>query len=100
VKTTLADKALPCPLDRVNRRLRADRPDQLWLSVFTYVSTWSGFVDVAFIIDAFARRIVGWRASRAADAGFVLDALDQYRCQLLDHSRHPMNHFKADLGIP
>jgi len=61
VKTTIADKGLPCPLDRVNRQFRADRPDQLWLSDFTYVSTWSGFVYVAFIIDAFARRIVGWR---------------------------------------
>ena len=77
VKTTIADKGLPCPLDRVNRQFRADRPDQLWLSDFTYVSTWSGFVYVAFIIDAFARRIVGWRVSRTADAGFVLDALEQ-----------------------
>lgn len=77
VKTTVADKALPCPLDRVNRRFQADRPDQLRLSDFTYVSTWGGFVYVAFVIDAFARRIVGWRASRTADAGFVLDALEQ-----------------------
>ena len=77
VKTTIADKGLPCPLDRVNRQFRADRPDQLWLCDFTYVSTWSGFVYVAFIIDAFARRIVGWRVSRTADAGFVLDALEQ-----------------------
>ncbi len=77
VKTTIADKALPCPLDRVSRQFRADRPDQLWLSDFTYVSTWSGFVYVAFIIDAFARRIVGWRVSRTANAAFVLDALEQ-----------------------
>ena len=68
VKTTIADKGLPCPLDRVNRQFRADRPDQLWLSDFTYVSTWSGFVYVAFIIDAFARRIVGWRVSRPMPA--------------------------------
>lgn len=94
VKTTIADKALPGPLDRVNRQLRADRPDQLWLSDFTYVSTWSGFVYVAFIIDAFARRIVGWRASRTAGAGFVLDALEQAlhqrrptgKCGLIHHS--------------
>ncbi len=59
VKTTIVNKALPYPLDRVNRQFRADRADQLWLSDFTYVSTWSGFVYVAFIIDAFARRIVG-----------------------------------------
>ncbi len=85
VKTTIADKALPCPLDRVNRQFRADRPNQLWLSDFTYVSTWSGFVYVAFIIDAFARRIVGWRVSRTADAGFVLDALEQAL-----HQRRPV----------
>ena len=77
VKTTISDKALPCPLDRVNREFKTDRPDQLWLSDFTYVSTWSGFVYVAFVIDAFARRIVGWRVSQTADAGFVLDALEQ-----------------------
>jgi hypothetical protein len=59
IKTTVADKALPCPLDRVNRQFRADRPDQLWLSDFMHVSTWSGFVYVAFIIDAFAWQIVG-----------------------------------------
>lgn len=72
VKTTIADKALPYPLDRVNRQFRADRPDQLWLSDFTYVSTWSGFVYVAFIIDAFARRIVGWRASNRPSAASAI----------------------------
>lgn len=114
VKTTVSDKAAPCPLDHVNRKFRAPRPNMLWLSDFfstvalcsapppeaalfrwnsrckstggaplappaltTYVSTWTGFVYVAFVIDAFARRIVGWRASRTAQAGFVLDALDQ-----------------------
>lgn len=77
VKTTVSDKAAPCPLDHVNRKFRAPRPNMLWLSDFTYVSTWAGFIYVAFVIDAFARRIVGWRASRTAQAGFVLDALDQ-----------------------
>jgi putative transposase len=77
VKTTVSDKAAPCPRDHVNRKFRAPRPNMLWLSDFTYVSTWTGFVYVAFVIDAFARRIVGWRASRTAHAGFVLDALDQ-----------------------
>ena len=77
VKTTIQAKGLPCPLDHVNRQFRAERPDMLWLSDFTYVPTWNGFVYVAFIIDAFARRIVGWRVSRTADAGFVLDALEQ-----------------------
>jgi transposase InsO family protein len=77
VKTTVSDKAAPCPRDHVNRKFRAPRPNMLWLSDFTYVSTWAGFVYVAFVIDAFARRIVGWRVSRTAHAGFVLDALDQ-----------------------
>ncbi len=77
VKTTVSDKAAPCPLDRVNRQFGADRPNALWVSDFTYVSTWIGFVYVAFVIDVFARRIVGWRVSRTAHAGFVLDALEQ-----------------------
>lgn len=77
VKTTVSDKAAPCPLDRVSRQFRASAPNRLWLSDFTYVSTWQGFAYVAFIIDAFARRIVGWRVSRHARADFVLDALEQ-----------------------
>lgn len=85
VKTTVSDKAAPCPLDRVNRQFCAPAPNMLWLSDFTYVATWQGFVYVAFVIDAFARRIVGWRASRTAHAGFVLDALDQAL-----HDRRPV----------
>ena len=77
VRTTVQDKAAPCPLDHVNRQFHAPAPDRLWLSDFTYVSTWSGFVYVAFVIDAYARRIVGWRVSRTAHASFVLDALEQ-----------------------
>ena len=77
VRTTVQDKAAPCPLDHVNRQFHAPAPNRLWLSDFTYVSTWSGFVYVAFIIDTYARRIVGWRVSRTAHAGFVLDALEQ-----------------------
>jgi putative transposase len=76
-RTTIPDKALPCPLDRVNRQFHASAPNVLWVSDFTYVATWQGFVYVAFVIDVFARRIVGWRASRTANAGFVLDALEQ-----------------------
>jgi transposase InsO family protein len=75
--TTVSDKAAPCPLDHVNRRFKAPRPNALWVSDFTYVATWAGFVYVAFVIDAYARRIVGWRVSRSAHAGFVLDALEQ-----------------------
>src|SRR5256885_10714592 len=77
VRTTISDKAAPCPLDHVNRVFHAPRPNALWVSDFTYVATWTGFVYVAFVIDAYARRIVGWRVSRTAHAGFVLDALEQ-----------------------
>jgi transposase InsO family protein len=77
VRTTLSNPAAACPLDRVNRHFHAPRPNVLWLSDFTYVATWQGFVYVAFVIDAYARRIVGWRVSRTAHAGFVLDALEQ-----------------------
>lgn len=77
VRTTIPDAAALCPLDRVNRQFHAPAPNRLWVSDFTYVATWSGFVYVAFVIDAFARRIVGWRVSRTAHAGFVLDALEQ-----------------------
>jgi transposase InsO family protein len=85
VRTTVSDKAAPCPLDRVNRDFQAPAPNRLWVSDFTYVATWAGFVYVAFVIDAFARRIVGWRVSRTAHAGFVLDALEQAL-----HERRPM----------
>ena len=77
VRTTISDASAPCPLDRVNRQFEASRPNALWVSDFTYVATWAGFVYVAFVIDAYARRIVGWRASRSARADFVLDALEQ-----------------------
>jgi putative transposase len=77
VRTTISDRSAPCPRDHVNRQFRAPAPNRLWVSDFTYVATWAGFVYVAFVIDTFARRIVGWRASRTAHAGFVLDALEQ-----------------------
>jgi len=77
VRTTISDNAAPCPLDRVNRQFKADRPNQLWVSDFTYVSTWQGWLYVAFVIDVFARRIVGWRVSRSMRSDFVLDALEQ-----------------------
>jgi putative transposase len=77
VRTTVSDKAVPCPLDQVNRQFYAHAPNRLWVSDFTYVSTWAGMVYVAFVIDVYARFIVGWRVSRTAHAGFVLDALEQ-----------------------
>ncbi len=85
VRTTMPDPAAACPLDRVNRQFKAPRPNALWVSDFTYVATWAGFVYVAFVIDVFARRIVGWRVSRTAHAGFVLDALEQAL-----HQRRPL----------
>ena len=85
IRTTIQDKAAPCPLDRVNRQFHAPAPNVLWVSDFTYVATWTGFVYVAFVIDVYARRIVGWRASRSAHAGFVLDALEQ-----AIHDRRPV----------
>ena len=76
-RTTIPDNKAPCPLDKVNRQFRVPAPNMLWVSDFTYVATWKGFVYVAFVIDAYARRIVGWRVSTSAHAGFVLDALEQ-----------------------
>jgi len=92
-KTTIPDPAQPCPDDKVNRQFVAAMPNQLWgeplyaigsrtmASDFTYVSTWAGMVYVAFIIDVFARKIVGWRVSTSMTTGFVLDALNQAICQ-------------------
>jgi transposase InsO family protein len=77
VRTTVPDASSPCPLDRVNRQFQADRPNQLWVSDFTYVSTWQGWLYVAFVVDVFARRIVGWRVSTSMTTDFVLDALEQ-----------------------
>ena len=86
LRTTIGDKAASCPLDHVNRQFKAEHPNALWLSDFTYVATWAGFVYVAFVIDAYARRIVGWRVNRTAHASFVLDALEQAL-----HERQPLH---------
>ena len=86
IRTTVSDPSAPCPLDRVNRQFGAPQPNMPWVSDFTYVATWAGFVYVAFVIDAFARRIVGWRVSRSARADFVLDALEQAL-----HDRRPVH---------
>ena len=77
IKTTRPDPARPCPLDRVNRQFHAERPNQLWVSDYTFVSTWQGFAYVAFVIDVYARRIVGWKLSSSQQTQFVLDALEQ-----------------------
>jgi transposase InsO family protein len=92
VRTNLADKATACPLDKVNRGFMADTPNQLWASYFTPVSTWQGWLYVAFVIDAIARRAVGWRVSHSMHPDFALDALEQalyYRRTTGDNSLIP-----------
>ena len=84
IKTTISDADAACPLDRVNRQFSAERPNALWVADFTYVKTWQGFVYVAFVIDVFARYIVGWNVSSSAQTDFVLDALEQAL-----HARQP-----------
>ena len=81
VTTTCPDPSQPCPDDKVDRNFTAPAPNVLWVSDFTYVSTWQGMVYVAFVIDVFARRIVGWRVSTSMTTEFVLDALNQAICQ-------------------
>ena len=76
VRTTVPDKAAPRPQDHVNRVFRAPAPNVLWVSDLMDVSTWLGFVYVAFVIDVYARRVLGWRALQTAHASFVLDALE------------------------
>jgi putative transposase len=93
VTTTEAAPVAERPADLVDRQFTANRPNQLWVSDFTYVATWRGFVYVAFVIDIFARRIVGWRVSSSLATDFVLDALDQAiydRCTAVtgDHVHH------------
>jgi transposase InsO family protein len=83
-RTTIGSDAAAKPLDRVQRRFVASRPDELWIADFTYVATWAGFVYVAFVIDVYARRIVGWRVSRSMHTDLVLDALEQAL-----HARRP-----------
>lgn len=92
-RTTFADKKTPCPLDKVRRLFLVPLPNMLWVSDFTYVATWTGFVHVAFVIDAYARRVVGWRVSASAHAGFVLDGMcpilrvREPRCRLSGSAR-------------
>ncbi len=76
-RTTVRDFRRGCPADLVNRHFKATRPNQLWVADITFVSTWSGFAYTAFVVDAFARRIVGWRVMRSLRTEWVLDALEQ-----------------------
>jgi transposase InsO family protein len=83
-RTTIPAEVAERPLDRVQRQFHATRPNQLWVADFTYVATWAGFVYVAFVIDVFARCIVGWRVTRSMSTDLVLDALEQAL-----HARRP-----------
>ena len=76
-RTTFSDDNADRPVDLVNRQFQATRPNQLWVADITYVATWSGFVYVAFVIDVYARCIVGWRVARSMQTDLVLDALEQ-----------------------
>ena len=76
-RTTISEANAERPLDLVKRQFHATRPNQLWVADFTYVATWAGFVYVAFVVDVFSRRIIGWRAARSMSAELVLDALEQ-----------------------
>jgi putative transposase len=96
--TTVSDNSVACPPDRVERQFVASRPDQLWVADFTYVATWRGFVYVAFVIDAFSRKIAGWRVCSSMKTELVLDALEQalyYRRsteELIHHSDHGVQY--------
>ena len=83
-RTTMADAAAQRPTDRVQRQFTAVRPNQLWVADFTYVATWTGVVFAAFVIDVFARRIVGWRVASSMRTDRVLDALEQALCSRTD----------------
>ena len=111
-RTTRPAPATACPADRVRRQFRAERPNCLWVADFTYVSTWAGFVYTAFVIDVFAKRIVGWRTARSMTTELVLDALEQAlyarsdRKDLIHHSDRGVQYVSirytqrlADAGI-
>ena len=111
-RTTIADDSAAQPGDLVQRNFKAERPNQLWVADFTYVATWSGFVYTAFVIDVFARRIIGWRVARSMRTELVLDALEQAiwsRCPpngVIHHSDHGSQYLSiryserlAEIGV-
>ena len=97
-KTTIPDDSAARPLDLVDRDFTASRPNELWMSDLTYVATWRGFVYVAFVIDAFARRIVGWRASSSLRSDLALDALEQALYDRQEDSAERLVHH-SDRGV-
>jgi transposase InsO family protein len=98
IKTTLPDETSERPLDRVNRDFAVLRPNALWVADLTYVATWRGFVYVAFVIDAFARRIVGWRVSNSLRSDLALDALEQALYARSVNGQHELIHH-SDRGV-
>src|SRR5919197_3426161 len=94
-KTTWPDTATPRPPDLVMRRFAAGRPNELWVADLTYVATWRGFAYVAFVIDVFARRIVGWRVSSSLRSDLALDALEQALYDRPRGSAEPLIHHSA-----
>lgn len=97
-KTTVPADAADRPLDLVKRDFTAERPNQLWVSDLTYVATWRGFVYVAFVIDAFSRRIVGWRVSTSLKSDLALEALEQAICEREEAERDRLVHH-SDRGV-
>jgi putative transposase len=96
--TTTSDDAAPRPLDLVDRDFAVQRPNALWVSDLTYVATWGGFAYVAFVIDAFSRRIVGWRVSSSLRSDLALDALEQALCERQDEAGDGLVHH-SDRGV-
>lgn len=96
--TTQSDETAARPLDLVDRDFTAERPNQLWVSDLTYVATWRGFVYVAFVIDTYARRIVGWRVSSSLRSDLALDALEQAICERQDAAADALIHH-SDRGV-
>lgn len=95
-RTTIPDEAAAQPADLVQRNFAATRPNQLWVADLTYVATWAGFVYVAFVIDVFSRRIVGWRVSRSLRSDLALDALEQ-ALYARPNTEHLVHH--SDRGV-
>jgi putative transposase len=100
VRATRPDPKAPCPLDRVNRVFNASRPKELWVSDFTYVSTWQGWLYVAFVVDVYARRIVGRRVSRIMNTNFVLDASGAGALRTLPSRQCAGPPFGQGLAVP
>jgi transposase InsO family protein len=97
-RTTMPEEAAERPLDLVAREFTATRPNQLWVSDLTYVATWRGFVYVAFVIDVFSRRIVGWRVSSSLRSDLALDALEQAICERQPGGADQLVHH-SDRGV-